>query len=235
MWGVENFIGERSELSALLAYFPQHQWGIIPALCALLALRQKRYRLAALNGAALLFWAWALMGLKWHPLNSSRTGSTLRVVTYNVALREGWANKLSQEIRQQNPDIICLQEAVQTYPLENAGEHNVGAAIRRHFPGWHMRTAGDTSILSRFPIRSSRSHALRLTRRTLDVTLETPHGPLRVLSTHISTAFGGQAKYSGLFGQLLEIVPNAQKAAQARLDQIKPLDRALDADSKTPL
>jgi vancomycin resistance protein VanJ len=173
--------------------------------------------------------------LKWHPLNSSPAGSTLRVVTYNVALRESRSSKLAHEIEHQHPDIICLQESVQTYPPESAGKNNVGAAIKRHFPGWYMRTAGDTSILSRFPIVSSRAYALRGTRRTLDITLETPHGPLRVLSTHISTAFGGQAKYSGLYGQLLEIVPNAQKAAQARLDQIKPLDKALDADSNTPL
>ncbi len=233
LWAVENLVGEHSEIPALLAYFPQHQWGLVPALCGVLAWRQKRRRLMVWNGAALLFWAWALMGLKWHPFASSR--ATVRVVTYNVALREGMSDALADEIIRQHPDIICLQESVRTYPPQNAGENNVGAAVFRHFPGWTMRGAGDTCILSRFPVRSSNEHYLRLTRRTLDVTLDTSHGPLRVLSTHISTAFSGQAKYNGLRSQLREIIPNAQKAAQARLDQIKPLDRALDANPGTPL
>ncbi|BCM89976.1 hypothetical protein IAD21_01827 [Abditibacteriota bacterium] len=233
LWGLENFVGEHFELTTLLAYFPQHQWGIVPALCCALALRQRRYRLALWNGVALIFWIWALMALKWHPF--ATTKATVRVVTYNVALREGEADELAREIAHQKPDIICLQESVRTYPPQNAGENNVGVAISRHFPSWYMRNAGDTCILSRFPVRSSRDHYLRLTRRTLDVTLETPRGPLRVLSTHISTAFSGQAKYFGLRGQLREIIPNAQKAAQARLDQIKPLDRTLDADLNTPL
>jgi vancomycin resistance protein VanJ len=128
-----------------------------------------------------------------------------------------------------------LQEARRTYPPQRAGENDVGKAISPFFPGWHRQSAGDTCILSRFPILSSSVHPLRLGRRTLDVRLQTPQGPLRVLSTHISTAFKGQAAYRGLAGQLREIIPNAQKAAQARLDQIAPLDQALDSDSETPL
>lgn len=235
LWALENFIGERAEISALLAYFPQHQWGLLPALCGVLALRHKRHRLALWNGASLVFWAWALMGLKWHPTAPSGAKGTVRIVTYNVALRSLSANKLAREIKHQNPDIICLQESRRSYPPQNAGEDNVGAAIGRHFPGWNIRSAGDTCILSRYPITATQDHYLRLTRRTLDVTVQTPRGPLRILSTHISTAFSGQARYFGLLGQLREIIPNAQKAAQARLDQIKPLDRVLDMSPNTPL
>ena len=188
-----------------------------------------------LNAASLAFWAWALLGLKWHPFAPSPSKTDVRVVTYNVALRDQESKRLSREIELQHPDIVCLQESRRTYPPERAGENNVGAAIVRHFPGWHIESAGDTCILTRFPVLSSHSHPLRLGRRTLDVTVQTPHGPLRVLSTHISTAFSGQAHYHGLLGQLREIVPNAQRAAQARLDQIGPLDAALDADFPTPL
>lgn len=234
LWLIENLIGEHTEISALLAYFPQHPWGIIPLLCFILSLIHKQARLVLWNGAALLFWAWALLCVKWHPF-AATTKSTVRVVTYNVALREYFSSQLADEIAKQNPDIVCLQESVRTYPLEEAGRNNVGKAISRRFPGWNIRTGGDTCIMTRFPISSSRDHPLRLTRRTLDVTVETPQGPLRVLSTHISTAFGGQGKFATLFGQLVELIPNAQKAAQARLDQIKPLDDALDADLSTPL
>ena len=234
LWIVENFIGERMGLSTLLAYFPQHGWGILPALCFALALRKRRWRLALFNGAALGFWAWALLGLKWHPL-AAPSKTSVRVVTYNVALRDSEAAKLTSEIQAQRPDIICLQEAARTYPPEHAGENNVGLAIARFFPGWNLATAGDVCILTRFPIVSKSAHPLRLGRRTLDVTIRTPHGPLRVLNTHISTAFSGQARYGGVRGQLMGIVPNAQRAAQVRLDQIGPLDRALDADKKTPL
>ncbi len=234
LWGVENLVGERMGLSTLLAYSPQHGWGFLPAVCGLIALKRRRFRLAWGNGAALVFWAWVLMGLKWHPF-ASTSKQSVRVVTYNVALREWQAKQLAGEIAAQRPDIICLQESRRTYPPERAGENDVGQAIKRHFPGWHIESAGDTCVLSRFPVVSSRAHPLRLGRRTLDVHVQTPHGTLRVLSTHISTSFSGQAHYRGLFGQLREMVPNAQRAAQVRLDQIGPLDRALDADTKTPL
>lgn len=233
LWVLENFVGERLTLTTLLAYFPQHPWGVLPLVCAGVSLSKKRYDLAALNGLTLLFWAWTLMGVRWHPLPSSR--QTVRIVTYNVGLRDYNARQLAREIAAAKPDIVCLQESRRTYPPERDGENNVGRLIRRHFPGWHLEAAGDTCILTRFPVRSSRSFALRLTRRTLDVTVETPQGPLRVLSTHISTAFSGQARYYGLRQQLREIIPNAQKAAQARLDQIEPLGAALDAAPATPL
>ena len=234
LWAIENLVGERTTISTLLAYSPQHGWGLVPAVCGFLALKRRRFGLVLGNGAALVFWAWALMGLKWHPFASS-TKQSVRVVTYNVALREWQASELAKEIKVQRPDIICLQESRRTYPAQRAGENDVGGAIARHFPGWHRESAGDTCILSRFPIVSSRSHPLRLGRRTLDVKLQTPRGTLRVLSTHISTAFSGQAHYRGLFGQVREIVPNAQRAAQTRLDQIGPLDKALAADARTPL
>lgn len=235
LWIVENLVGERTTLTALLAYAPQHGWGIVPALCGAIALKKRRFRLALLNGGALAFWAWALMGLRWHPGSLRQSPQSVRVVTYNVALRDRGVAQLVNEIRAQHPDIICLQEARRTFPPEHVGENNVGAAMMRFLPGWHIESAGDTCILSRFPVVASRSHPLRLGRRTLDVRVQTPHGPFRVLSTHISTAFSGQAHYHGLLGQLREIVPNAQRAAQARLDQIAPLDAALDADTRTPL
>lgn len=233
MWVLENFVGERLTLTALLAYFPQHPWGVLPLVCGVLSLWHKRYSLAALNGGTLLFWAWALMGVRWHQFPSAQ--GTVRVVTYNVSLRDSDARLLAREISAVHPDIICLQESRRAYPSERDGENNVGQLIWRRFPGWHLEEAGDTCILTRFPVRSSRSFPLRLTRKTLDVTVDTPRGPLRVLSTHISTAFSGQTRYNGLRQQIRGIIPNAQTAAQARLDQIEPLGAALDADSTTPL
>ena len=236
LWIGENFVGEKTGLTALLAYVPQHGWGALPAVCGALALPKRRFGWALFNGALLVFWAMALLGLRWHPaFLAPRSARSVRVVTYNVAGRDTLAPEFALEIAAQHPDIICLQEARRTYPPERAGENNVGQAIARHFPGWHLESAGDVCILSRFPIESSRSFPLRLGRRTLEARLATPYGPLRVLTTHISTAFHGQARYAGLTAQLREVVPNARQAAGARLEQIGPLDAALAADPNTPL
>ncbi len=176
------------------------------------------------------------MGLHWHPtLGEERTPRALRIVTYNVGRRTRLAAELASDIERARPDIICLQEAQVCFPLDHAGEDSVARPIARFFPGWHSASAGDVCILSRFPIASNRSFALRGGRRTLEVRLTTPHGPLRVLTTHISTSFAGQAPYRGLRAQIREIIPNARQAAGARLEQIGPLDAALDADPTTPL
>jgi len=233
LWGTENLVGERSGVTALLTYLPQHAWGIAPLVCGGLALKNRRPRLALGCGAAVVFWAWALMGLKIHPFGSSQRD--VRIVTYNVAGRMQNVAAYAAQIQRQNPDIICLQESRVSYPLENAGENPVGERIALHFSGWHIESAGDVSILSRFPITASRVWMLRGSRRTLDLSIQTPSGTLRVLNTHISTSFSGQQRYHGLRGQVAELSGHARAAAQARLEQIAPLDETLRADSQTPL
>ncbi len=235
LWLAENGIGERTGLTTLLTYFPQHPWGVAPLLCGVLALRNRRFKLASLNGSALLFWAWALMGLKFHPFGARQ--KDVRIVTYNVALRTGNAAKYAAQIGAQNPDIICLQESRRSYPPERAGENPVGTLIAAHFPGWHMEAAGDLCILSSFPILDKQVFPLRAgsTRRTLALRVQTPAGPLRVLNTHISTSFSGEKKHFGLPAELADVSANARATAHARLEQLEPLALALNADKQTPL
>lgn len=233
LWLGENVVGEATGATALLLYLPQHAWGALPLLCGALALRNRRLRLALFNSGAIVFWAWALLGFKLHPLGS--TTKDVRIVTYNVAKRMQNTGAYVTQIQRQNPDIICLQESRRSYPPEREGEDPVGEQIAAHFPGWHVQSVGDVTTLSRFPIIESHVFLLRGTRRTLSLKVRTPRGPLRVLNTHISTSFSGQSKYHGLKSQLAEISINSRSAAQARLEQIEPLEKALDADTQTPL
>lgn len=234
LWVLENLVGERTTPTTLLAYFPQHLWGIWPLVCFSLALKNRRPKLAMLGGGALAFWAWALMGARWHPFNTTKPKG-VRVVSYNVAMRVQNEADFARQIQNQNPDIVCLQESRRSFPPSRAGESPVGELVARHFPGWHRQSAGDVMTLSRFPIEATRVWGLRGTRRTLELVVQTPRGRLRVLNTHISTSFSGQASYRGLGSQLREIVPNAKQSAGARLEQLEPLRRALDADLQTPL
>jgi vancomycin resistance protein VanJ len=235
LWVCENFVGEQTGVTSLLTYLPQHPWGVVPLVCGVLALRKRRFKLAMLCGVALAFWMGALMGLRLHPFGSG--SKDVRIVTYNVAMRAANADEFALQIQAQHPDIICLQEARRSYPPERAGENPVGQAIAAHFPGWHRETAGDVSTLSRFPVLQTRVFPLRSgsTRRTLATTIQTPHGQLRVLNTHISTAFSGEKKHFGLPAELADVSANARAAAQARLEQVGPLDTVLNADTKMPL
>ena len=235
LWLTENWIGERTGATALLTYLPQHVWGIVPLLCGALALRNRRPKIALLCGASLVCWAWALMGLRFHPLGLGQ--KDVRIATYNIALRTESATAYAAQIKAQNPDIVCLQEARRSFPPQRAGENPVGEIIAAHFPGWHLQSAGDVLTMSRFPITESHIFPLRAgsTRRTLALTVQTPAGPLRVLNTHISTSFSGQKKHFGLPAELADVSANARAAAQARLEQVEPLTAALNADSTTPL
>jgi vancomycin resistance protein VanJ len=235
-WTLENFVGERFGATALLTYFPQYGFALLPLVLSLLALRKGRNALFFLNIFTLFLWAKLLLGFSvpTRILAQDKSAPTVRVITYNVQRGERGVENLSRTLKEQHPDIICLQESQRSEPHISRFP---GDRLQSEFRGWNVARAGDVMTLSHFPLLRWHSYPLRGTRHILETTYSTPQGELRVLNVHVSTSLRGQP-YPPMEkkGRLRQIVSKAQPAAQVRLDQRPALQRAIAAgNSQTPL
>ena len=133
---------ERWWLGGVTMFLPQILWAVPALVLVPLALWRAR-RWAWLPAFAVLWVAGPLMGLCWSTERAAPAGTTLRVMTYNVQL---WQRRnvptILNEILEADPDVLCLQDA------RGASSGRVGA----FFKGWHLASAGQYVIASKFPI-----------------------------------------------------------------------------------
>lgn len=209
---LQNTVGERNGATALLTYFPQHGFGALPFLLLLLCLKARARRLAWLNGASLAFWMFALLGFQLPSLRFDHP-KTLRILTYNVLGGHANASQIARDVRNQKPDIVCLQES----------QGGFGARVAAQFPGWTQKSAGDVTTFSRFPLVSSDVHAQLGRRRLLETVWQTPQGKVRVLTVHISMQPRGKATNSS--SKLKRILTENRAKAMARMEQLTDIER----------
>ena len=216
---LQNFVGERTGFTALLTYFPAHIWGVLPAIFGVFCLCKRQFSGAIWNGAALAFWFFAILGFQIPAPNwgENPDAFSVRVVSYNVLGGRADAAQIAREIAAQKPDIVCLQES----------QNGFGERVAAHLSGWNCQSRGDVSTLSRFPILRSKSHFLRGTRWTMDITFQTPNGALRVVNTHVSMAYKNQENIAREpLRRVRQIVRTQGRAAWARVEQIAPIRAA---------
>ena len=234
-WTLINGVAERTAFTSLGLYLPQHPFLLPSILLLIWALLQKKRGPILFNVATLLVFGTLLMGshAPWLLLWTVRSKATrVRLMTWNVLSSQGGVEKVSGEIRRQQPDIVCLQETL--------GRRGIVAdrtpELIARFPGWHAARAADVTVLSRWPIENERRypHPKPSSRRALAVTCQTPDGPLDVIVAHISTTARG-ARFSGRkpgsASRAIETASLIHQTAQTRLGQLPVIDRAL-ADSK---
>ena len=235
LWILENGVAERTALTALLLYLPQHPFLLLSLILLVCSAWKRRRKLTVFNAAVTLIFAVILLGLHvpWSRLQGSTPGSTrVRVMTWNVRLANGGTAKLAAEIKAQQPDIVCLQETTgRRYRGRGLVDH-VPELLRR-FADWHVVRAGEVTVISRLPLLHSVQypHPKPSRRAVLATTWQTAGGPLDVLVAHISTAppqshFAGRRVADG--NRLLETLRNVRGTAQTRLSQLPTLDRALN-------
>ncbi len=138
----------------------------------------------------------------------------MRVLTWNIRWCCGTDGRVDpariarEAQRIAAPDIACFQEAAAHFPeLAGSGGEDQAAALADAFPGyacaagWALDLEGGAArrrygnlILSRWPIRAVRRHALpwppdpgvpSMPRAALEAEIDAPAGPLRVTCTHL--------------------------------------------------
>jgi endonuclease/exonuclease/phosphatase family metal-dependent hydrolase len=141
---------------------------------------------------------------------------TVRVMTWNIhgtiGRRTPWdIDRTIAFIRRIDPDIVALQEVDSRHPPrdvdpflalpEALGSHGVGAKSITTQDGEYGQM-----LISRWPLQATEIHDISYPelepRRVIKTEIATPHGPLRVLATHLGLAL---RERQGQAERLLEI------------------------------
>lgn len=231
LWFLQESIGEANRFTALLVYVPQHGFGLLTALLALVALRRKRRKLLALNAAALVFFVCHFLGLRlgWGASRQASvamtSGTTLRVMSYNINYGRRGAARIAAVVRRERPDVLCLQETNYF-----RGEPDPVPEIARRLPGWHMARGIEVTTFSRFPIVARRLHPMPqpAKRNLLETTLDVRGRRLRVFNIHMSTAPLPPAVRRSRF-----LLFRWGGSAAMRAAQISILTRVIEAEAET--
>ncbi len=198
LWLVERFVAEHNTPATFITYIPQHGFGIASGCLIAWAARRKEPKILALNLAALGFFAWAFLNFNvpWNVLSArmtpapsprvATTSASLRVMTYNILRGQRGIEGLVAVVKEARPDVLCLQESdawggVGPVP---------SVEIARSLPGWHLASQGELSVISRFPVISSRRHPLRGATRVQEVVLKIAGRPVSVFNVHFIVRIG---------------------------------------------
>lgn len=181
-----TLVAERNWFTTLVAYAPQHLFGLLIPPLVLGALMTRRRRILVANAAvAVLFTALFLGPSVPLTRSSSWDGKAVRVMTYNVHRVERGASEVAAAIKALRPDVLCLQEVSvaddRPDPLTR---------LRRLLPGWHVARGGDVAVLSRYPIIRFAAHGIPSSTNRKIVMAVTRVGDrdLHVVSLHLSHA-----------------------------------------------
>ena len=136
----------------------------------------------------------------------------MKILTWNIQWGLGIDRRLdlariAEHIKASDPDVICLQEVADNMPdLAGSKGEDQFAALAGLLPGYAAcegpgltsydvggRRRFGNMILSRAPVRQMRLHSLpwmtdgrrSLPRALLEVMVEAPWGPLRIMTTHL--------------------------------------------------
>jgi len=138
----------------------------------------------------------------------------MRLLSWNVQWCRGIDGRVDpkrtadEARRLADPDVLCLQEIARNFPeMEgSAGEDQVDELLRQwegyqaffapavDLPGERKRRQFGNLILSRLPVGRAMRHALpwpaapevqSMPRAAVEVVVEAPFGPLRVMTTHL--------------------------------------------------
>lgn len=143
--------------SSLNLYLPQWIWAL-PWLLLLPLYILRARRLAWIPLCGLLWVLGPLMGFCWRwstPSVSTAKGSRIRVMTFNVKSGLQGMDAILQDIQDNHPDVILLQEAyhIRTSPVARLFRQ---PSLRN----WYMATREQYMVLSRFPLLSAQMRSI---------------------------------------------------------------------------
>ncbi len=174
-----SVIAEQRVPTLLLTYFfPPQVWALCSFLLLLFSLHARRR--AAVIGS-LLALVLAVLSLGWAIPRHMASGPSFRLMTYNLARGAGGASGLADTIRQEQPDVVCLQEI-------NGLQRSMFPALLKQLPEYSVLQTREVALLSRLPARASQETPIPgTTRSLLSASFQTKDGSVTVLNAHFTT------------------------------------------------
>ena len=171
-----TWVAEDYPITTVIAYAPPMIW-LVPALVLVACSFGKRNRnWLKLNAACLILFGWVLLGIHI-PFRADRSGSegTFTLMTFNMMSDSGTYDKVLDIIRENNPDVICLQEA---NLFGEAGYDD------KKFPGYHVFHQKGIAVGTKIrPVKNF--HVPLFPGYPGAVEVELPNG-VRVVAVHLS-------------------------------------------------
>lgn len=151
----------------------------------------------------------------------------VRILTFNI--HGGYSRDGKRDLRrihdlmdQYNVDIGCFQE-LETRPSRGGTSLDIdilaGAERPHHLPGPTMKEGlgwYGNMIVSRYPITRALAHTMETTfdiepRNAIDATIQTPHGKVRIINTHLSLSPWERAKEVPKLIELVNLVEQEER------------------------
>jgi vancomycin resistance protein VanJ len=216
LWFWTERHGEYHWLATILAYIPQHLYGLPTVLLLIWAIRNQNLIGAIANLVLLTGFLITFMGFNIPRSNTTSSKPTLRFVTYNLHQD----NRAIAALKRLQPDIAVLQESRDVNGLLNE--------LREAFPNFSIQHENELTTISRFPIRDTRIYRLPKNRRPLlEVTVDFNGKSVRVVNTHYPTL-----DFQGLASRNTNTEDRINKNALVRLGMTKVL---LELGQDSPL
>ena len=182
----EIFIAERHWLTTLFTYAPQQLFTVPTILLLVISIVLKRKRELLINSALFVFCLFVFLGfnIPFHPFMKSG-GTRVHVMTYNIHHALGGVDNVVEVIKQQSPDIVCLQEANSI-----GGQSEPIQKIVKLLPEWRIAYYAQMVILSRYPIRKVNVYEplIENGRVFLKTIISVKGKDLSVICLHLNTA-----------------------------------------------
>ncbi|WP_305047088.1 endonuclease/exonuclease/phosphatase family protein [Geoalkalibacter sp.] len=173
VWALMFFTGDRWWFGTVLLYGPRWIYFFPLFVLVPLALLWNRRGLWLLGLTALVI-AWPMMGFnlpKSFPVSSEP--ADLRVLTYNIERWEVTADEFARLLDEVGADLAAVQEiAPRRFDLP---------------PQWHVKRAGESLLVSRYPIAHCDISKREPQVNGIYCVLETPKGPLGFACVDILT------------------------------------------------
>jgi len=172
-------IAEQSVPTLLLTYFFPPQVWIICGVLLLLSSLKARQGSAIIGSLVALSIALLLLG--WSIPHATAAQPAFRLMTYNIARGVGGASHLADTVRQQRPDVVCLQEI-------NGLQATMFPDLLRQLPEYAVVQAREVALLSRLPVLNRQETPIPgTTRGLLSASIRTRDGQVTVLNAHFTT------------------------------------------------
>ncbi|HEY0868066.1 MAG TPA: endonuclease/exonuclease/phosphatase family protein [Fimbriimonas sp.] len=176
-----HFIAEKSSLTTLVAYVPQPVYLVPTAALFLGLVLNRRLKALLILGVPTGCLSMLLLGFQLPNRSVKPPRNELTVLTFNIHhAPSGW-QEVADLIREQKPDIACLQE---TDRLARGGR------VTQPLEGYELAERGSLSIYSRFPIKDV--EVVPLSPAALPA-VSVATGGVRVVNAHLAS-FPNQAR-----------------------------------------
>lgn len=218
--------------TALLVFLPQQIFAIPTFGLLVFCAWKKRRGYFLANLAALFFVGFYFLGFNI-PLRTrpAVSGKTMRVLTYNIRYGSLGNQEIIKVIKNENPDIFCLQEVI-----PKGSWPDPFPALKKQFPEYSVARYGQLVTFARWPIHQQKTH--RLAARSdfgiLETQIKINGKNLTIFNVHLSNPVNSEIAQWPRQIQIRTKIRERQFALLRRLVQQQQSSYLIAGDFNTP-